>query len=49
MVKAAPDFTENSVRDGKRVTGQNPQSAAKAAALFVEAIRLPVSPSAAMP
>ncbi|MDB4673698.1 hypothetical protein OAF27_02675, partial [Verrucomicrobiales bacterium] len=39
IVKPAPDFTENAVRDGKLVTGQNPQSAKKAAELFVEAVR----------
>ena len=39
IVKPAPDFTENAVRDGKLVTGQNPQSAKKTAELFVEAVR----------
>ncbi len=32
------NFSENAVRDGRLVTGQNPASATKAAELFVEAI-----------
>lgn len=35
--KTAP-FSENAVRDGRLVTGQNPASARKAATLFVEAL-----------
>lgn len=37
-VKTAPDFTENAVRDGHLITGQNPASAAKTARLFLEAL-----------
>ena len=39
LVKPAADFTENAVRDGRLVTGQNPQSAKRAAELFVDAVR----------
>lgn len=34
----APNFQENAIRDGRLVTGQNPASAKKAAALLVEAL-----------
>lgn len=37
-VVLAEKFTENAVRDGRLVTGQNPASARKAAELFVEAL-----------
>lgn len=37
-VVTAEPFTENAVRDGRLVTGQNPASAKKAAELFVEAL-----------
>ena len=37
-VVPADDFTENAIRDGQLVTGQNPASAHKAAKLFVEAL-----------
>ncbi|MDP0489970.1 MAG: type 1 glutamine amidotransferase domain-containing protein [Verrucomicrobiota bacterium JB023] len=37
-VKTAENFSENAVRDGLLVTGQNPASAKKAGELFVEAI-----------
>ncbi len=37
-VKTAPNFTENAIRDGRVVTGQNPASATKAAELVVEAL-----------
>ena len=37
-VETAKDFTENAVRDGRLVTGQNPSSARKTAELFVESI-----------
>lgn len=39
-VMAAEKFTENAVRDGRLVTGQNPASARKAGELFVEALGL---------
>jgi putative intracellular protease/amidase len=35
----APNFTENAVRDGRLVTGQNPMSSDKVAKLFVEALQ----------
>lgn len=34
----APNFTENAIRDGRLVTGQNPASAKKAATLLLEAL-----------
>mgnify|MGYP002624885115 FL=1 len=37
-VVTAENFTENAIRDGRLVTGQNPASARKAAELFVEAL-----------
>ena len=37
-VHLAENFTENAVRDGKLVTGQNPASAEKAGELLIEAI-----------
>lgn len=37
-VKTAPNFTENAIRDGKLVTGQNPTSATKTAQLVIEAL-----------
>ena len=37
-VVTAPNFTENAVRDGRVVTGQNPASAKKAAELVIEAL-----------
>lgn len=37
-VKTAPNFTENAIRDGRLVTGQNPASATKAAQLVIEAL-----------
>lgn len=37
-VLTAEPFSENAVRDGRLVTGQNPASAKKAAELFVEAL-----------
>ena len=38
-VKVADDFSDNSVRDGRLVTGQNPASAKSAAVLFVEGLK----------
>ncbi len=38
-VQLAKNFSENAVRDGRLVTGQNPASAKKAAELFVEALK----------
>ncbi len=40
-VETAVDFTENAVRDGRLVTGQNPASAKKAGELLLEAIAHP--------
>lgn len=37
-VEVAKDFSENAVRDGRLVTGQNPASAKKAAELLLEAL-----------
>jgi putative intracellular protease/amidase len=37
-VVPAPDFSENAIRDGRLVTGQNPASAKKAATLLLEAL-----------
>ena len=37
-VETAKDFSENAVRDGRLVTGQNPASAKKAAELLLEAL-----------
>jgi putative intracellular protease/amidase len=37
-VETAKDFSENAVRDGRLVTGQNPASAKKAAGLLLEAL-----------
>lgn len=37
-VETAEDFTENAVRDGRLVTGQNPASAKKTAELLLEAM-----------
>jgi putative intracellular protease/amidase len=37
-VETAKDFSENAVRDGRLVTGQNPTSAKKAAELLLEAL-----------
>lgn len=37
-VETAEDFSENAVRDGRLVTGQNPASAKKAAELLLEAL-----------
>ncbi len=37
-VRTAPDFSENAVRDGRLVTGQNPASARRAGELFLEAL-----------
>ena len=37
-VKTAPNFSENPIRDGRLVTGQNPASATKAAQLVIEAL-----------
>lgn len=37
-VKTAPNFSENTMRDGRLVTGQNPASAKKTAELIVEAL-----------
>ncbi len=39
MVQLADKFTENAVRDGRLVTGQNPASAKKTAELFVAALK----------
>jgi putative intracellular protease/amidase len=39
-VVTADNFTENAVRDGRLVTGQNPASAQKAATLLIEAINV---------
>lgn len=41
-VITAENFTENAVRDGRLVTGQNPASARKTAELFVEALAVEV-------
>ncbi|MFK7852134.1 MAG: type 1 glutamine amidotransferase domain-containing protein [Akkermansiaceae bacterium] len=38
-VKVAENFTENAVRDGRLITGQNPASAEKTAELLVEALK----------
>lgn len=38
VLAAAEDFSENAVRDGRLVTGQNPASAKKAGELLIEAI-----------
>ncbi len=38
-VQTAKDFSENAVRDGRLVTGQNPASAKKAAGLLLEAMK----------
>lgn len=37
-VRTADNFTENAVRDGRLITGQNPASATKTAELFVAAL-----------
>lgn len=37
-VMTAEDFTENAIRDGRLVTGQNPASAKKSAELLVQAV-----------
>lgn len=37
-VETAADFTENAIRDGRLVTGQNPASAKKSAELLVEVL-----------
>lgn len=38
LFEGAPNFTSKAVRDGQLVTGQNPQSAAAVARLFVQAL-----------
>ena len=38
-VKLADNFSDNSVRDGRLVTGQNPASAKSAAELFIEGLQ----------
>lgn len=43
-VETAEDFSENAVRDGRLVTGQNPASATKSGELLIEAIEAPKSP-----